>query len=673
MADDLLYHLSDEDSDEDALLDRAFDRWEQIGGGSARGPLFQFDMQPIGRRRRWRDVVERAQFNAQLRQLRDPVAGDNIGMALTEALHHAIEAELDREQRPAHHFVNFAITAHGFTHAYQTANFTVGEFLQPNARLDEMLATLAGKLNSNESFKPDHGFHVDVVFVSMPGPGSRRGRKCNPGRRCLDRENKKKRCIVTIKNRESLSCARAIVTMRAHCQKDQGVDELRQWDSLKKGYPVQQRQAQDLHQQAGVDEDPCGLPELRQFQQALGSPYQLLVMTRMKPFFLIFKGPAAPHQIRLLRSNVYFDGCTSFPAFVNRSYYYCVDCGRGFNTNDRTNHTCQGRRCSACGRFDCQDYVRGTQPTDYCTLCHCKSLQVAGYCKRHHLVIKQCQSVKTCLKCHAQYTVVSDRRHKCGHAKRPVCQEWVSIQDHKCYIQPVVEEEEPEPTEEGGGYMVAPPPPLFVYADFEAMQNVEGVFVANLLCYSSSEEATIHVLDGEDCALQFLRDLDDLVDVPDSDGEREILVVFHNLKGFNGMFILHELYQQQREVVDQLTVGAKVLSFKSGPLKFIDSLCFLPMPLASFPSAFNLTELKKGLFPHLFNTPDNQQYVGRIPDLEFYDPDDMMAKKKEELTRWHADQVRRNVSFHFHQEMIDYCKSDVARLKAGCEAFQQQF
>ena len=65
-------------------------------------------MQPFGRRRRWSDVVERAQFNAQLRQLRDPVAVYNIGMALTEALHHAIEAELDREQRPAHHFVNFA-------------------------------------------------------------------------------------------------------------------------------------------------------------------------------------------------------------------------------------------------------------------------------------------------------------------------------------------------------------------------------------------------------------------------------------------------------------------------------------------------------------------------------------------------------------------------------------
>ena len=130
MADDIFYHFSNEEDGEDALLDKAFDRWEQLGGGSVRGPLFQFNMQPIGRRRCWRHVLERAQFNAQLRQLRDPVAGDNIRMALTEALHNAIETELEREQRPAHHFVNFAITAHGFTHAYQTANFTVGEFLK---------------------------------------------------------------------------------------------------------------------------------------------------------------------------------------------------------------------------------------------------------------------------------------------------------------------------------------------------------------------------------------------------------------------------------------------------------------------------------------------------------------------------------------------------------------
>ena len=159
--------------------------------------------------------------------------------------------------------------------------------------------------------------------------------------------------------------------MRTHCHKDQGVDGFRQWDKLMRGRPVQQRQAQELHRQAGVAESPCATEELRQLQQALGPQYQLLVMTRMKPFFLIFKGAAAPHHICLLKSNHHFDGCTSLPAFVNRSYYY-LEYERRFNTNDGTNHICPGNRCSARGRFDCRDYVRGTRPTDHCTL----SLQV---------------------------------------------------------------------------------------------------------------------------------------------------------------------------------------------------------------------------------------------------------------------------------------------------------
>ena len=668
------YDFSNEEEEEDSILNRAFDRWQQMGGGgTTMGPLFQFTMKAVGRRRRWRNIVERAQFHAQLRQLRDAGPGDNIGLALIEALHQAIERELGREQRPTNHFVNFSITAHGFDHAYQSANFTVGEFLQRTARLDELLATLANKLNSNEAFNPDRAFHVDVVFVSMPDPGTGHRKKHNPGRMCIERENKKKRCIVTVKNTDELCCARAIITMRAYCHRQEGVEGHRNWKNLKRGLPVQEHQAKELHQQAGVPEGPCGLPELQQFQHALGSEYQLLVMLRIKPFDLIFKGPDAPHQILLLKSNDHFDGLTSFPAFLNRSYY-CVDCQRGFNTNDKANHICQGRRCSACGRFDCEDYVRGTQPTDYCTLCYCKFYGV--YCNRHHVITKQCQTVKTCLKCQAKYTVVPNRRHKCGVAKCPVCKEWVCIQEHKCYIQPVKEkeeEEETEQTEEGGGCMVAPPPLLFVYADYEAMQDHEGVFVPNLLCFSSSEEDSIHVLHGEDCSLQFLEELDELADVPDSDSEREIIIVFHNLKGFDSVFILNELYRQQRDVTEQLTQGAKVLSFKSGPLKFIDSLSFLPMPLASFASTFNLTELKKGFFPHLFNLPHHQNYVGRIPDIEFYDPDSMKPEKKEELTRWHAHQVLRNVPFDFQHEMIEYCKSDVALLKAGCVKFQQEF
>ena len=457
--------------------------------------------------------------------------------------------------------------------------------------------------------------------------------------------------------------------MRAHCRKEDGVDGHRNWENLKRGLPVQEKQAKELHREAGVPEGPCGLEELQRFQETLGPEYQLLVMTRMKPFFLIFKGPPAPNQIRLLKSNDHFDGVTSFPAFLDRSYY-CLECEKGFNTDDKAHHPCKGKRCSACATFNCPDYVPGTQPEDHCTQCNTKFFGPS--CKGHHFTSNMCQTHKTCPNCQAAYMVIKGKRHRCGFTKCPVCTKCVFIADHKCYIQPVVEEQ-PEPTEEGGGCMVPPPPPLLVYADIEAYQNEENVFIPNLLCYSSSEEEDIHALDGEDCVLQFLQNLDDLTEVPESDKMREIIVVFHNLKGFDGMFLIHELYDQQRPVENQITVGAKVLSFKSGTIKFIDSLCFLPMPLSAFSATFNLTELKKGFFPHLFNIPAHQNYVGRIPDIEFYDGESMMVEKKKELQQWHSDQVRQNVVFDFKQELLDYCKSDVALLKAGCQTFQREF
>ena len=670
------YDFSNEEENMNQILNDAYDRWEEQMGGGAGGsgrPLFKFQLKQIGKQRRWRDVVRRDTFHAELRQIRDAVEGDNIGVALTEALYEAIETELQRQNRANHHWLNLAIPANGFAHAYQSANFTVQEFRQRTQRLDELLSKLAGKLNSNEAFIPSEGFQVDVVMVSMPGPGSGHAKKNNPGQRCLDKVNKKKKCIISINNDDTLCCARAIVTMRAHCHRKEGVDGHRNWENLKRGLPIQKKQARELHQQAGVAEGPCGLHQLKQFQEALGPNYQLLVMTRCKPFFLIFKGPTAANQIRLIKSNDHYDGVTSFPAFVNRSYY-CIECEKGFNTDDRAHHACQGRRCSACARFDCPDYVSGSEPTDYCSHCHTKFFGID--CKNHHFTSNMCATHQTCRNCFAQYMVIKGKRHKCGFAKCTSCKKYVQINNHKCYIQQVMQEEGEETeerTEEGGGCMVAPPPPLFVYADIEAFQNAEGIFIANLLCYSSSDEDTVHVLDGEDCVLTFLQQLDDLTEVPGKEQQRQVIVVFHNLKSFDGVFLIHELYDQQRSVENQITVGAKVLSFTSGLLKFIDSLCFLPMPLSSFSATFNLTELKKGFFPHLFNCPENQQYVGRIPDLEFYDPDGLMENRKNELLQWHGDQVTRNVTFHFHNELIAYCKSDVQLLKQGCEAFQQEF
>ena len=104
------------------------------------------------------------------------------------------------------------------------------------------------------------------------------------------------------------------------------------------------------------------------------------------------------------------------------------------------------------------------------------------------------------------------------------------------------------------------------------------------------------------------------------------------------MFVLQYLYANCREVRDQICIGTKVLSLKSGNLTFKDSLCFLPFSLASFSSTFDIKEHKKGFFPHLFNTMENQGYEGPTPDPRFYNPDGMSEDKKKEFLRWYEGQ-----------------------------------
>ena len=659
---------SDED---DELLVKAMEEWERKGqvGGGTKKPLFEFTFTSIGPRRRWKNVVERAQFRAQIRQQREPVVGDDIGSELTNALHTAIQTEVLREERSPRDFVNFAITADGFSHAFQSINFRVGEFLTRSVRLNELLDNLAAKLNSNEAFDHNQGFNVEVVFVKTPQPG--RGKKNrNPGQRCLDNENKRKRCIIPIRNRDDLCCPRAIATMIAHAHKDDSNDASFHWRYMKEGKAVQEKAARELCQQAGVDPGPCGWEECNKFQNYLKPTYQLLVMCRTHPFFLFFRGDPAPKQICLIKSDDHYDGCTSFPAFLNRSYW-CSLCNKGYNVNDAKNHPCEGRSCHSCNRTNCPDYKRNGHPSVNCDSCHCRFF--GDNCFQHHITTKQCQTHKTCVRCFAEYNLIKGKRHRCGFAACPSCKQVVDMQSHKCFIQHNVEKEsQPEMNEEGNEKQPLPPP-LFVWADIEALQIGNRQFEPSMLCYRTCETKTIVTHKGKECVASFLHDLDEATDIPNDDRDRHVIVIFHNLKGFDGVFIINELYKQKRTVENQLTIGSKVLVFESGSLTFKDSLCFLPFPLADFPKTFNLQEFKKGFFPHEFNLPHHQEYVGQIPEIEFFDPDGLSEKKRNELQRWHAKQVRDNVKYDFAKEMEDYCQSDVQLLQAGCEAFAAEF
>ncbi|XP_056376193.1 uncharacterized protein LOC130273430 [Hyla sarda] len=77
----------------------------------------------------------------------------------------------------------------------------------------------------------------------------------------------------------------------------------------------------------------------------------------------------------------------------------------------------------------------------------------------------------------------------------------------------------------------------------------------------------------------------------------------------------------------------------------------------------------KGPFPPLFfNTEQNQDYVGPLPDVKYYGAEYMMPGDMKEFMVWHADQ--KNNTFNFKAELKAYCKQDVEVLRPACQLYR---
>ena len=99
------------------------------------------------------------------------------------------------------------------------------------------------------------------------------------------------------------------------------------------------------------------------------------------------------------------------------------------------------------------------------------------------------------------------------------------------------------------------------------------------------------------------------------------------------------------------------------------------MPLSKFPETFGLDESKysKGDFPFLYNTLENQNYVGPVPDIKYYCPDTKSTKDRAKLITWHGKLTKTNYVFDFQKEMYKYCTQDVTILRLCCIDFRKTF
>ena len=224
-----------------------------------------------------------------------------------------------------------------------------------------------------------------------------------------------------------------------------------------------------------------------------------------------------------------------------------------------------------------------------------------------------------------------------------VCQKYVNSETHRCYMQPerTSANETVEPGDlfhrkSGGADENDSSYNQLLFSDFECIEE-SRTHVPNL-CVVHDEARNEHVFQGENTK-------DDFCEWLFQKQNAHCIVMAHNMQGYDGYFVLHFLHKNGI-VPEVIMRGAKLLTIYILMLniKFIDSLCFIPMKLANFPKTVGITELAKGFFPHLFNRTENQTYIGPTPPSEYYQPDGMNPPEKEKFLSWHKS-LQQSITF----------------------------
>lgn len=122
----------------------------------------------------------------------------------------------------------------------------------------------------------------------------------------------------------------------------------------------------------------------------------------------------------------------------------------------------------------------------------------------------------------------------------------VNLLQHRCYLQRVDEDDEDDNKT------------TFINFDIEARQD-EGNHIANLLFAETTLDDTQYTFKGENCVTEFFSWVHSLAN--DENTEKTV-VVAHNFKGYDGYFILEELYRQHATNLNQIVNGPKFLVFK---------------------------------------------------------------------------------------------------------------
>jgi len=117
----------------------------------------------------------------------------------------------------------------------------------------------------------------------------------------------------------------------------------------------------------------------------------------------------------------------------------------------------------------------------------------------------------------------------------------------------------------------------------------------------------------------------------------KIIAIAHNAKAFDLHFILNRAILLKWKPYLFMN-GLKIMCMRMEHLVFLDSVSFLPFPLRRLLESFGLT-VAKSWYLHYFNTEENEDYIGPLPDVSYYGVNEMVKGRG---VRFTSDKRRRS-------------------------------
>ena len=340
----------------------------------------------------------------------------------------------------------------------------------------------------------------------------------------------------------------------------------------------------------------------------------------------------------------------------SRNNKCCKACNKSIRRENFNGHKCRETVCGCCRVNFCsviekENHFKHAKETKSWKQCHGCNLWCAGKeCLTKHIAF--CKGLsKKCEKCKKWIDAERFEEHKCGEIHCDNCDTYHFDKNHRCYIQTLkyCKESEFQWNQD-----------IYAY-DFEAMFDENHFHEVNLCVVKKLFSDEVYRFNNiEEFVMWLIK-------------KTNSTFIAHNGRDYDTWLVHKYLLKHTQKRPSKLILsGNKIMYMKLNTIRFIDSINHVAGSLAKFTKTFNIEEVKKGYFPYLFNIKENQKYIGKIPDIKYFNVNGLSVSDDNphnihDFYKWYDSQ--KNTVYDFQKELYEYCLSDVDLLKRALEIY----